>query len=328
VKADGTLSLPTNTIPIQNAFFSLSLWPWGTDIAMASAMPSPNLLAFPLSADGSIAASGFLFGNATSSGGVAIDPSGQFAFASDSSQGVVYTYSRSAAGWGLLTYQPPPPASPYTSFAAGAGAGPIVTDPSGLLVYVANQVDNTISAYQYWGTGAELFESKGQFVSPYSDGSPFAVGVTPISMAIDPNGAFLYVLCGDGSLRTFAIDYYSGGHLARIGSVTLSGQPSGLTVDATGKYVYASRQHRRECVFRESFLRCAVCCSFESNHLAKQHHRGLCRTFRPLLVRIDRRQQYRRRIVWILDWVGRQPDCHFCAAISKPETAILDGSLS
>ncbi|HXJ88071.1 MAG TPA: beta-propeller fold lactonase family protein [Candidatus Binatia bacterium] len=240
VKADGTLSLPTSTIPIQNAFFSLSLWPWGTDIAMASAIPSPNLLAFPLSADGSIATSGFLFGNATSGGGVAIDPSGQFAFVSDSSQGVIYTYGRSAAGWGLFTYQPPPPASPYTTFAAGAGAGPIVTDASGLLVYVANQGDNTISAYQYWGTDAELFESKGQFVSPYSDGSPFAIGATPISMAIDPNETFLYVLCGDRSLRTFAIDYYSGGHLAQIGSITLSGQPSGLTVEPTGKYVYAS----------------------------------------------------------------------------------------
>jgi 6-phosphogluconolactonase (cycloisomerase 2 family) len=236
VNSDGTLSL-TKTIPIQDAFFSLSLWPWGTDIAAASRIPGPNLLAFPLSADGSISTPGFLFGNAASGGGVAIDPSGQFAFATDSSQGVIYTYGKSANGWGLLTYITNPPTS---FFAAGAGAGPIVIDPSGVLVYVANQVDNTISTYQYWGTTAELFESKGQFVSPYTDGSPFAVGATPISLAIDPNEAFLYVLCGDGTLRTFAIDYSSGGHLTQLGSVAVAGQPSGLTVETTGKYVYIS----------------------------------------------------------------------------------------
>lgn len=236
VNVDGTLSL-AQTIATQHAFSSLSLWPWGTDIAMASAIPNPNLLAFPLSADGSIAASGFLFGNSASGGGVAIDPSGQFAFATDSSQGVIYTYGKSGPNWGLFTYLSNPPT---TAFPAGTGAGPIAIDPSGVLVYVANQVDNTISAYRYWGTSAELFESTGQFVLPYTDGSPFAVGATPLSLAIDPNEAFLYVLCGDRTIRTFAIDYFSAGHLAQVASVSLGAQPSGLTVEPSGKYVYAS----------------------------------------------------------------------------------------
>jgi 6-phosphogluconolactonase len=126
------------------------------------------------------------------------------------------------------------------TFSAGAGAGPIAIDPSGLLVYVANQIDNSISAYQYWGTSPELFESKGQFVLPYTDGSPFSVGASPLKLAIDPNEAFLYVLCSDQTLRAFAIDYSSGGHIAQVTSVPLPGSPSGLSVEPKGQFVYTS----------------------------------------------------------------------------------------
>jgi len=233
VNSDGTLT-PEQSVPTVTPFFSLSLWPWGTDIAMASAAPSPNLLDFPLSP---ATGTGYSFGDAAIAGGVAIDPSGQFAFETDSSKGVIYTYQKAFGLWALVTYQGTPP---FNTFNAGAGAGPITIDPSGLLVYVANQGDNTISAYQYWGTSSELFESKGQFVAPYTDGSPFPVGATPLKLAIDPNEAFLYVLCGDRTLRTFATDYASGGHIAQVASVPLPGQPSGAAVEPTGRFVYTS----------------------------------------------------------------------------------------
>jgi 6-phosphogluconolactonase (cycloisomerase 2 family) len=236
VNTDGTLT-PLQSVPTPTPFFSLSLWPWGADIAMASPVPSPNLLAFPVSPATGLPGSGFSFGVATTAGGVAIDPSGQFAFETDSAQGVIYTYGKAGGLWWLITYLGTPP---FTTFNAGAGAGPITIDPSGLLVYVANQADNSISAYQYWGTSAELFESKEQFVAPYTDGSPFAIGAVPLSLAIDPNEAFLYVLCGDDTLRVFAIDYASGGHIAQVANVPLTGQPSGLSVEPTGRFVYTS----------------------------------------------------------------------------------------
>jgi len=236
VNSDGTLT-SQQSVPTVTPFSSLSLWPWGNDIAMASAIPSPNLLAFPLSSATGLPGSGFSFGDAASAGGIAIDPSGQFAFETDSAQGVIYTYGKTGSSWSLFTYSGTPP---VTTFNAGAGAGPIVIDPSGLLVYVADQIDNSISAYQYWGTSAELFESKGQFVAPYTDGSPFSLGAKPLSLAIDPNESFLYVLCDDSTLRAFAIDYFSGGHIAQVASVPLVGQPSGLAVEPTGRFVYTS----------------------------------------------------------------------------------------
>ena len=231
---DGTLTLLQNA-PTTNAYSSLSLWPWGSGIAMSSTIASPNALSFPLAADGA-PGSATSFGNAASAGGVAIDPSGQFAFETDSNQGLIYTYG-GGGPWGLLSYATTPPT---TTFAAGAGAGPIAIDPSGLLVYVANQTDNTISAYQYWGISAELFESKGQYILPYTDGSPFAVGASPLALAIDPNEGFLYVLSADHTLRVFSIDYRSGGHLTTVASVPLAGQPSGLAVEPNGQFVYTT----------------------------------------------------------------------------------------
>lgn len=234
VNGDGTLAL-SDTVSTSTASFSLSLWPWGSNIAMASAVPSPNLLAFPVMPQSGMPGGADHFGNAILAGGVAIDPSGQFAFGTDATQGVIYTYYQSGGFWGLITYLTTPPS---TYFTAGAGAGPIALDPSGLLVYVGNQVDQSISAYQYWGTSPELFEAKGQFVAPYTDGSPFAIGAKPIALGIDPNEAFLYVVAGDKTLRAFAIDYISGGHLGQVASVALGGQPSGLAVEATGHFVY------------------------------------------------------------------------------------------
>lgn len=235
VNSDGTLTFQQNNSTL-NPAFSLSLWPWGTDVGMASAVAPSNLLVFPLSAAG-VPGTGDSFGDAASGGGFAIDPSGQFAFETDPVNAVVYTYEYLSGSWSLISYRQG--STIFDTFAAGAGAGPIVIDPSGRLVYVANQTGNSISAYQYWDS-PELFEAKGQFIAPYTDGSPFAIGAKPIALAIDPNESFLYVLCGDQTLRSYAIDYFSSGHISQVSSVPLAGLPTGLAVEASGKYVYTS----------------------------------------------------------------------------------------
>jgi DNA-binding beta-propeller fold protein YncE len=77
-------------------------------------------------------------------------------------------------------------------------------------------------------------------VQPYTDGSPFNIGANPLALAVDPNEAFLYVLCGDSTLRVLAIDYAAGGHIAQVASVQLLGQPSGLAVEPKGQFIYTS----------------------------------------------------------------------------------------
>lgn len=222
VNADGTLTVLQSPVATSASPFSLSLWPWGTDLVLATEGASPAIDFFSLSPTTGILTSGGSITNAATSGGAAIDPSGQFAFQTDAASGVVDAYEKTNVGtWGHVT----------TTFAAGAGAGPIVIDPSGFLVYVANQAANSISVYQYPGTSPQLIQATG---------SPFSIGAKPLLMAIDPNESFLYVVCGDQMLRVFTIDYFSGGVIAQVASVPLAGQPSGLTAEPKGRFVYTS----------------------------------------------------------------------------------------
>jgi 6-phosphogluconolactonase (cycloisomerase 2 family) len=118
----------------------------------------------------------------------------------------------------------------------------MLVDPAGRFLYAANQGSSakSISAYQYFGTSPELQESTGTFVLPYTDGSPFSVGATPLGLAMDPTGAFLYAVADDQTLQVYAVDYLSGGHIAKVASVNLSGQPAGVAAEPTGRYVYAA----------------------------------------------------------------------------------------
>lgn len=237
IAADGTLGAP-QSITTQLSPFSVSLWPWQNDLLVASAAANPNVTSYPLSLVTGAPGAGFSFGNSTTAGGVAADPSGQFAFETDSTNGVVSTFLRSGTSWFLLTYLTPN--GNVTTFNAGAGAGPIAIDPAGRLVYVANQGANSISVYQYFGGSPELFESTGNFVLPFTDGSPFAIGAKPLALTVAPNEEFLYVLCDDQTVRAFAIDYFSSGHIAQVSSTPLVGQPAGIAAEPTGRFVYVA----------------------------------------------------------------------------------------
>jgi 6-phosphogluconolactonase (cycloisomerase 2 family) len=236
IQADGTLGAPTS-VATQPGPFSLSLSPFGGDLLTASSAASPNLTGLPLSATTGAPGVGVNFGVATTAGGVAIDFSGQWAFETDSTNGTVTTYGKFGINWSLLTYLIN--GGTVSSFAAGAGAGPVVLDPFGHLVFVANQTANSISVYQYFGTSPELNEAKGNLVLPFTDGSPFPLTAKPLALAVDPNESFLYVLCNDQTVHVFAISYSSGGHLVEIASTTVTGA-SGIAAEPSGRFLYAA----------------------------------------------------------------------------------------
>jgi 6-phosphogluconolactonase (cycloisomerase 2 family) len=237
VNADGTLVVP-QSISAPLSPFSLSLWPWQSDLLVAAAAPNPNVTSYELSSVTGIPSFGSNFGNSTTAGGIAVDPSGQFAFETDSTNAVVSTFMKFGTSWDLLTYITP--TGNVTTFNAGAGAGPIAIDSAGRFVYVANLGANSISAYQYFGGSPELLEAKGNFVLPFTDGSPFVIGAKPLALTVAPNEEFLYALCGDQTLRVFAIDYFSGGHIAQLSSTPLLGQPTGMATEPTGRFIYVA----------------------------------------------------------------------------------------
>jgi 6-phosphogluconolactonase (cycloisomerase 2 family) len=231
VQADGALTFRQSLVTLLSPF-SLSLAPWGSNLLLASSGAPPNLDAYALSpVSGMSSTPPANFGNAATAGGVAIDPSEQCAFETDSTNAAVSTFQRFGANWAIGS---------NVTFPAGAGAGPLAIDPSGRFLYVANQGANSISAYQYFGTSPQLFESTGSFVSPFNDGSPFAIGAKPIALTTDFSDAFLYVVCDDQTLRVYGIDYFSGGHIAQVAKVSLSGRPVGVAALPTGRFVYTA----------------------------------------------------------------------------------------
>jgi 6-phosphogluconolactonase (cycloisomerase 2 family) len=229
VARDGTLGSTLDAISTQPSPFSLSLAPWGSNLLVGSR--SFANAAYLLSPTTGIPSGPVLFGNANTKGGVIIDPSEQWAFETDAVNGTVSTFA--SPNWNLLSYTDS--GSFITTFPAGAGAGPMAIDPAGRFLYIANQGANSISAFQYFGTSPELLDSTGHI-----GGSPFPIGAMPVALATDFSNPFLYVVCGDGTLRVYAMDYMSGGNITQVASLNIGGVPVSVAAAPDGQFVYAA----------------------------------------------------------------------------------------
>ena len=117
-----------------------------------------------------IAGSPFAAGNSAIA--VTVDPSGQFAYVANETDGVsdgsvsAYTINNSTGALRAIAGSP---------FKAGIAPFSVTVDPSGQFAYVANDGDHTVSAYN--------IDSSTGALSPVA-GSPFAVGSSPQSVAI------------------------------------------------------------------------------------------------------------------------------------------------
>jgi 6-phosphogluconolactonase (cycloisomerase 2 family) len=239
VGSDGALTLG-NAIGTPASPNAIALLPWGTH-ALVSASAAPmgsnlgSYLVDPLT--GVVTYKSFL-GDAAVAAGTAIDPGERYAFQSDSSAGVLRTYGRwpelGLNFWSLLSYSPGD-GTFYSTFPAGAGAGPMAMVPSGRFVYVGNQTANSISTFNFWG---ELIESTSHYTGSYGDGSPYAIGAKPLALAADPMGMYLFVACDDKSLSVYSIDSFSGGHLKKVETVTLPVAATALGIDPSGHFLY------------------------------------------------------------------------------------------
>lgn len=110
-------------------------------------------------------------------------------------------------------------------------------------IYTANFGDDTIP-----GFSLNLGSGKATVVP----GSPFSTGIGPVAMTHSPDGRFVYVVtnlellgepCGDGGngqLISYSVNPHTGA-LTQLDEVVLSGLcSSGIAIDPTGKFVYAS----------------------------------------------------------------------------------------
>ena len=131
----------------------------------------------------------------------------------------------------------------------GSGSGPIAAPATSSNVtgfaYVAHFAENNVSAYTINGSTGALSEVTG---------SPFATGVGPVSVEVDPSGKFAYVANGGSNNFTDTISVYavdaSTGALTNV-TTTPAGRSSlrSMTADPRGKFVYTTSGGSRTASF-------------------------------------------------------------------------------
>jgi 6-phosphogluconolactonase len=130
---------------------------------------------------------------------ITIDPSGRYAYVSNSGSNNVSAFHIDENSGRLM----PVSGSP---FAAGSSPSSVAVDSSGQFVYVTNKASNNVSGYTINATTGALTAISG---------SPFAAGTSPISVAVDPNDRFVYVANqGSDNISGFSISLPTGGLVA------------------------------------------------------------------------------------------------------------------
>jgi 6-phosphogluconolactonase len=176
--------------------------------------------------------------------------------------------------------------APSTSSEVQSGAG------TGEFIYVANSdLDGSssgpysVSAYAANATSGALTQVAG---------SPFAAGNGPLSLAIDPNGTFVYVANVDsGNVSAYSISPTSGALTPVYGSPFAAGSgPTGVAINPQGTFVYVANYYS-ENIFAYSI-------NPTSGALAPVYGSPFAAGSNPVGVAVDRKG----RFVYVTDYYG------------------------
>lgn len=179
---------------------------------------------------------------------VAADPSGRFVFVANygwPGSGTVSAYTINTAT-GTLTEVA---GSPFT---AGNGSDSITVDPTGRFVYVANLLNDTITAFYIRPLTGVLMRIDADAATAGTQ--DFVVtNARPVAIAADPTGRFLYLATACGSHWVFSIDA-STGALTRVDSDVgglcgaMSGTANLTSIDPSGHYLFTADYSTRTAV--------------------------------------------------------------------------------
>ncbi len=160
---------------------------------------------------------------------VNLDPSARFALTADLGLDQVLIYRFDAAAHTLTPHDPP-----FGRTAGGAGPRHLAFHPSGRFAYVINELDSTVTAFQ-WESGAGTLAVI-QTISTLPKG--FAGENYPAEIVAHRDGRFLYGSNrGHDSLAIFAVDGATG-LLTPTGHAASGGKwPRNFNFDPTGDWV-------------------------------------------------------------------------------------------
>ncbi len=162
------------------------------------------------------------------------DPANRFALAADLGTDKLMLYRLDAA---TGTFTPNEP--PFVQVAAGAGPRHVVFHPNGRFVYLINELNSTISVFDYDAARGTL--AAVQEISTLPAG--FHGPNTTAEIQIDRSGRFVYGSNrGHNSIAIFAVDPESG-KLKSLGHQSSHGKtPRHFAIAPTGNYLLAANQ--------------------------------------------------------------------------------------
>lgn len=108
-------------------------------------------------------------------------------------------------------------------FVAGTSPSSVVVHPSNRFLYVANEIDNTISLFNIDSTTGALTE-----VLPRT-----TAGISPAFMSMDGAGSFLFV-ANQFSNNVLAFQIGTGGALTLVSNTSVGSSPSGMVLSSSG----------------------------------------------------------------------------------------------
>ncbi|MDZ7315195.1 MAG: lactonase family protein [candidate division KSB1 bacterium] len=206
---------------------------------------SGTIAAFPVQEDGSLSPASTVIQHRGSgpnksrqegphAHSVTLSPDGRFLLACDLGIDKVMVYQTDFSGNGLV-------AEPSRFAAAAPGAGPrhLTFDPSGQRIYVINELNSSITVYDYHAEDGSLTRIESVSTLP----PDFSGANTCADIHITPDGRFLYGSNrGHDSLAAFAVDAASG-KLTLLGHTPTGRTPRNFVIDPSGSYILVANQN-------------------------------------------------------------------------------------
>jgi 6-phosphogluconolactonase len=202
--------------------------------------------AWPIRADGSLGAMTALLQHHGSivdpkrQGGphahaVGFDIANRRAFCADLGLDKLFVYQLDPSKAELAPNDPP-----FASLKPGSGPRHFAMDPKGRHLYVINELNSTITAFDYDTSRGALKES--QTITTLPD--KFTAPNTAAEIAIHPTGKFLYVSNrGHDSIAVYAVDESTGKLTLVEHQSSLGKTPRAFGIDPTGNFLLAANQN-------------------------------------------------------------------------------------
>lgn len=166
---------------------------------------------------------------------VNLSPDGRFLLAADLGIDKIMIYRVDTQGGKLLPNNPA-----FVAAAPGAGPRHLTFDPTGRRVYVINELNSSITAYNYDAASGALTGIESVSTLPQG----FGGANTCADIHVSPDGRFLFGSNrGHDSIVTFRIDDESG-RLTLVGHTPSGGKtPRNFAVDPSGNFLLVANQN-------------------------------------------------------------------------------------